>query len=71
MYKKGDHTNKRAQTYNFQKCINRAFHYFPSTEATHGIIKTVAEKQVMDLMEKQEHKMLNNYSKTMHSSSSE
>ena len=68
--KKGDYSNKRTQTYNFRKRTSRTFHYFASTETTHGIIKSLTEKQVMDLTEMQEHKKLNNYSNTMHSSSS-
>jgi len=57
--------------YNFQKRMSTAFDYFPSTEVTHGIIKSVTGKQVMDLRNMQEHKMLDNYSNTMHSSSLE
>ena len=69
-YRKGNYNNKRTQTYNFQKHMSKAIHYFPSTEATHGIIKSVTEQQVMDLTDMQEHTMLNNYSNTMNSSSS-
>jgi len=41
--------------YNFQKRMSLAFHHFPSTEVTRGIIKSVTEKQVM---------VLNGYART-------